>query len=518
MITLNNTAHLQAKSCWSAALAIPRPIELPAPRIVASGYPTPPLIPPHLKEWHHQHPTYAPHFYESEVVLKNNCEINPTGWADAPHPTRETILKRKQSGLLKSFEGEIRLSDMSGLPLNPRGRTGITGRGLLGHWGANFAADALITRYNRASGELEMLAIQRTSGEWAIPGGMVDPGEEESDAAIRELAEESGLFVNSDKVKLVYRGYVEDPRNTDNAWMETSLFHLHLSETDLAFGSSVQAGSDAKNAQWRPITPHLIDSLYASHGSFVKMALSQMHARKELGEVSSVPDVERALSELPHEPLLTNMEVLKGRIGIIGGSFDPVHLGHVQTAKAAMRAHNLDSVVFIPAKKNPLKLHAPLASDDERMIMLQKALSDEPRLFVSPLEIRKEGGRSYTVETLREVKKLISPESSLFFIIGSDCTPTLNRWRAINEVRSIATIIPVQRKGHNRAAIESLSPTLGEIFVDELLANYVDSETEDISSTMLRAGQKKDDERKLPHEIKKFIESQKLYWAEQGAR
>ena len=131
-------------------------------------------------------------------------------------------------------------------PLNPRGRTGMQGRGALGKWGPNHAADPIVTRWHTdESGRrrLQMVAIRRAdNGQWAIPGGMVDAGEEVSVTLKREFKEEAGsmddpaeqeqfnrlheeLFKNG---LPVYTGYVDDPRNTDNAWMETSCDALPL--------------------------------------------------------------------------------------------------------------------------------------------------------------------------------------------------------------------------------------------------------------------------------------------------
>ena len=126
---------------------------------------------------------------------------------------------------------------VNGLPRNPIGRTGMTGRGLLGKYGPNYAADPLVTRFDPATGALQMVAIQRTdTKQWAIPGGMVDAGEAVSLTLKREFMEEAQNFKGDEgkevkeklnhlfekEGKTVFIGYVDDPRNTDNAWMEVS--------------------------------------------------------------------------------------------------------------------------------------------------------------------------------------------------------------------------------------------------------------------------------------------------------
>ncbi|KAM6362641.1 ADP-ribose pyrophosphatase, mitochondrial isoform 3-T3 [Alca torda] len=161
-------------------------------------------------------------------------------------------------------DGEVERKSLNGLyvvengrPQNPAGRTGLTGRGLLGRWGPNHAADPVVTRWKRdRSGNkiahpvtgkniLQFVAIKRRDcGEWAIPGGMVDPGEKISATLKREFGEEalnSLQKLPEEKVELekqlqklfsqehfvVYRGYVDDPRNTDNAWVETEAVNYH---------------------------------------------------------------------------------------------------------------------------------------------------------------------------------------------------------------------------------------------------------------------------------------------------
>ena len=155
----------------------------------------------------------------------------------------------------RSHHGPYTIDSLSGLPMNPVGRTGISNRGLLGRYGPNHAADLIATRWRRTNGEiavdilgrgiLEFVSVQRKdTGQWAIPGGMVEPGDnisftlkkefgEEALSVLEVTAEERVLIKNNldvlfhDGSVLVYRGYVDDPRNTDNAWIETVAVHVH---------------------------------------------------------------------------------------------------------------------------------------------------------------------------------------------------------------------------------------------------------------------------------------------------
>ena len=133
-------------------------------------------------------------------MLAKNCKGLPTGgkWADPVDPQTmgppEDIHEEVRTRL--TFEGPLEFDYSSHAPLNPRGRTGMWGRGLLGAWGANHAADPIVTRWSpHDRTKLQMVAIERKdTGEWAIPGGMVDPGESVSATVRREFEEEAGAF------------------------------------------------------------------------------------------------------------------------------------------------------------------------------------------------------------------------------------------------------------------------------------------------------------------------------------
>lgn len=203
---------------------------------------------------------YHPVEYTAEKLLGDT----PPVWADP-----QDISKLPHD--FKSYEGEVGF-DTNGRPLNPIGPTGITGRGVLGRWGANFAVDAIVTRIN-IDGFLEMVTIQReASGESAIPGGFVDKGERVSEALKRELHEETTVILDFENAVDVYSGYVDDPRNTDNAWIETDVKLLHLSLEDSQFG--VSGEDDAEEAGWKVMNRQLLEELYASHAFNVKKAIA----------------------------------------------------------------------------------------------------------------------------------------------------------------------------------------------------------------------------------------------------
>lgn len=249
-------------------------------------------VPDSLVSWDSEYPEYSPPYYVSPVVLSNDSSRNPAGWADPEDFSLLTETPRQ------SFAGMLRL-DGKGRALNPAGRTGMAGRGLLGKWGPNYAADPIITRINSRDCSVEMLAVQRRdNGQWAIPGGMVDKGEEISATLTRELREETGVVLDMSLGSLVYQGYVDDPRNTDHAWMETTAKHLHL-DPETARRLEPVAGSDARAVRWFSLTPENVGKLYASHCALVKAMLVELSRVGQAGATESEREiVERLLRAL----------------------------------------------------------------------------------------------------------------------------------------------------------------------------------------------------------------------------
>lgn len=221
--------------------------------------------------WDNMSPAYQPPEYTDPKVFAKDKTIDPNDtslWADSENPT-------KVDHYYVSYEGEVKF-DTNGRPLNPKGPTGISGRGLLGKWGTNFAADPIVTRIN-SDGQFEMITIKRKdTGEFAIPGGMVDHGERVTETLKRELGEETSAELDFESATPVYQGYVDDPRNTDNAWMETDAYHLHLEDGDSIV---LAAGDDADDASWKTVDISLLENLYASHAQFILGAIQKWQKR-----------------------------------------------------------------------------------------------------------------------------------------------------------------------------------------------------------------------------------------------
>lgn len=258
-------------------------------------------VPDDKVSWSVQWPEYKPVEYTAPKLLPRNSE-KPPAWADPIDPALISNWNALDDKIdRRSFMGKYEI--VNSRPLNPSGRTGVTGRGQLGKWGPNHAADPVVTRWKKddkgnkvaknGKNILEFVSIQRLdTKEWAIPGGMCDPGENVSVTLKREFMEEAAdstgmnlsskaeieehldeLFQGGDEI---YQGYVDDPRNTDNAWMETTVYNFH-DEDDKVFGSfKLSAGDDAGQVTWMTIDKNL--KLYASHYDFVKLVVEKLNA------------------------------------------------------------------------------------------------------------------------------------------------------------------------------------------------------------------------------------------------
>ena len=134
------------------------------------------------------------------------------------------------------------------------------------------------------------------------------------------------------------------------------------------------------------------------------------------------------------------------KLGLFGGSFDPVHLGHLLVAQAAVEELGLDRLFFIPAAQSPFKPENRPAPAAARLQLLRLALAGKTNCEVDDQEIRR-GGVSYTVETLRDYAKTISRRRELFYLIGADNAAKLNEWREAGELAKLAEFVAIPRPG-----------------------------------------------------------------------
>ena len=133
------------------------------------------------------------------------------------------------------------------------------------------------------------------------------------------------------------------------------------------------------------------------------------------------------------------------KIGLYGGSFDPIHNGHLILARDAMERLELDKVIFLPARISPHKLDRPPAPPEARCLMLATAIADEPRFEMDPCEIEREGP-SFTIDTVQLFRNRY-PGAKLYYFIGDDNLPELDTWRDIANLREAAHFVVLSRAG-----------------------------------------------------------------------
>lgn len=151
------------------------------------------------------------------------------------------------------------------------------------------------------------------------------------------------------------------------------------------------------------------------------------------------------------------------RLGVLGGTFDPVHIGHLIVAEEARTRLTLSAVVFVPAQVSPLKLQGASAPAEDRLRMVELAVEDNPFFYISRIDLDREGP-SFTVDTLRAIKASCDPQSELFFIMGADSLSTLKSWRLPQEILHLARIVAVSRPGFelDLAALERDVPGISQ--------------------------------------------------------
>lgn len=196
------------------------------------------------------------------------------------------------------------------------------------------------------------------------------------------------------------------------------------------------------------------------------------------------------------------------RLGIFGGSFDPVHYGHLRLAEEAREQAKLDSVVFIPTQVSPFKVGRTQISGELRLEMLRRATEDNPAFQVSGREIKRPGP-SYTVDTLRELERE-HPDTERFFITGTDALRDLPKWREPEEVIRLTRFLVSVRPGVNKVEVLTALPDAWEERV-----TFIEMPELDISSTYLRERLKIGYSVRylVPRPVEEYILAQGLYRA-----
>ena len=197
------------------------------------------------------------------------------------------------------------------------------------------------------------------------------------------------------------------------------------------------------------------------------------------------------------------------KVGILGGTFDPIHLGHLATAEQVREIFALDEVLFIPAARPPHKVERLVTPEVHRLMMTYLATQSNEKFTVSPMEFLRDG-LSYTLDTMNALLEKFGAASELFFIIGADSMADLAKWYRARELVSKVHFIATKRPG-----VEVDVPALTEFFGAESMAHIHQVETPglEISSTDIRERVKLGRSIKylVPEVVEEYIAKERLY-------
>lgn len=200
------------------------------------------------------------------------------------------------------------------------------------------------------------------------------------------------------------------------------------------------------------------------------------------------------------------------RVGILGGTFDPVHYGHLVIAEEVYAALKLAEMVFVPSGQPPHKLNEVITAAEHRLTMLELAIASNPHFSISLVELDRPGP-SYTVDTLRLLRKQWGEQTAIYFLIGWDSLEELLTWHdAVGMLQQLHYLVAVRRPGYNEAGeyrdwLESRLPGIKQRLL------VVEAPQLDISSTdlRLRVAEGRPIKYQTPESVEQYIRQHGLY-------
>lgn len=173
------------------------------------------------------------------------------------------------------------------------------------------------------------------------------------------------------------------------------------------------------------------------------------------------------------------------KVGLLGGSFDPVHVGHLVLAEQAREQLGLEHVLFVPSCVPPHKLDKQLAPAEHRLRMVELAVAGNPAFEARDLELRREGP-SYSLDTVRELRAARGEAWDLYFVIGADTLPELATWHRVAELAELCKFVVFSRPGQRLGDVEPLRGVLGEEQIAAIAGRCFEMPRMDVSSTQIR--------------------------------
>ncbi len=198
------------------------------------------------------------------------------------------------------------------------------------------------------------------------------------------------------------------------------------------------------------------------------------------------------------------------RIGIMGGTFDPIHIGHLFIAAETLEKLSLDKIIFIPAGVSPHKINSKTTSPIHRLLMTAIAVNSNKSFYLSDIEIEREGP-SYTIDTIRSLKQLLPEAAELFFITGGDTFIDLDSWRDYGQLLQLANFVVFTRAGYDNGLLDEKILR----FRDEFSSNItkISIPLLEVSSTDIRERAKMGRTMKylIPEGVEEYILKNRLY-------
>jgi nicotinate-nucleotide adenylyltransferase len=197
------------------------------------------------------------------------------------------------------------------------------------------------------------------------------------------------------------------------------------------------------------------------------------------------------------------------KIGVLGGTFDPVHLGHIAMAEEARDWLGLAEVIIVPAGQPMSKSSGRITPAKHRIAMLRMAVAGKPHLKVSAMEIERPGP-SYTVDTIAALKRHYGEKDEIYFILGWDSLAQVADWREPGRIVEMCYLAAVPRPGWSRPGLEALEGVIPGITKKVV---FMDKPRLDISASAIRemAAQGESIDRLVPKEVAEYIKKHKLY-------
>jgi len=196
-------------------------------------------------------------------------------------------------------------------------------------------------------------------------------------------------------------------------------------------------------------------------------------------------------------------------IGVMGGTFDPIHNGHLAVAEEVRSRLDLSMLLFVPAGQPWLKMDNPVSPAEHRVRMVRLAIADKPHLKLSTMEVERSGA-TYTVDTMAELQSQFGAENDLFFILGWDNLAELPQWKEPSRLITLCHLVAVPRPGYPRPdlkALEALIPGLSQRVI------LMDKPEMDISASEIRdrVAQGLSISHLVPGPVDEYIRQHKLY-------